>query len=132
MGPARDVSEIMGPYAEYCSSYIRIRWPPLVGVHACKNTQSCEELNHSRPSRRIKVAKRNRTDHMTKGLRQTSCPLCRNALGAMIGGQWVPMPLDEYREHVAGQLSRAKGLPQTCVACGMPPPLGKAQALLGA
>ena len=66
---------------------------------------------------------------MSQGVRQTSCPLCGNELGAMIDEQWVPMPLDEYRDHVAMHLARAKRLPHTCVACGATQPLSKVQAL---
>jgi hypothetical protein len=36
----------------------------------------------------------------------------------MIEQRWVPMPLDEYREHAERELTSARMRPDTCVACG--------------
>jgi hypothetical protein len=58
---------------------------------------------------------------MLKRQRTTSCPLCGTHLGATVGDQWVPMALDEYREHASMQWvpdPTAKAAPESCVACG--------------
>ena len=55
---------------------------------------------------------------MLKRLRATSCPLCGRELRALIGEEWVAMPLDEYREHAALELGKARSRTDTCVACG--------------
>jgi hypothetical protein len=55
---------------------------------------------------------------MNKGPRNTNCPLCGAQLGVTIDGQWVPMPLDEYRDHIAMRLRATRPLPHACVACG--------------
>jgi hypothetical protein len=58
---------------------------------------------------------------MLKRQRTTSCPLCGTRLGATVDDQWVPMTLDEYREHASMQWvpdPTAKAAPESCVACG--------------
>jgi len=69
---------------------------------------------------------------MTKGPRHTSCPLCGSELGVVIDEQWVPMPLDEYRDHIAMHLRAARTLPQACVACGRSEPRRAPSAFSGA
>ena len=61
---------------------------------------------------------------MSPGERATTCPLCGAQLGATVEGQWVPMALDEYREHLALRLipnPAAMAAPDSCVACGFGP-----------
>ena len=61
---------------------------------------------------------------MLQGERATKCPLCHAQLGATVEGQWVPMALDEYREHAALRLipnPAAMAAPGSCVACGSGP-----------
>ena len=61
---------------------------------------------------------------MSPGQRATTCPLCGAQLGATVEGQWVPMALDEYREHAALRLipnPAAMAAPDSCVACGSGP-----------
>jgi hypothetical protein len=69
---------------------------------------------------------------MLKKFRATSCPLCGHELGALIGEEWVAMPLDEYREHAEPELSKARTRTDTCVACGTPEALRTGQALVAA
>ena len=64
-------------------------------------------------------------------VRATSCPLCGHELGALIDEEWVPMPLDEYREH-AEQKLKARARADTCVACGTPKVARTSQALAAA
>ncbi len=61
---------------------------------------------------------------MRSGGRATRCPLCSAQLGATVEGQWVPMALDDYREHAALRLNpnpAAMAAPDSCVACGSGP-----------
>jgi hypothetical protein len=53
--------------------------------------------------------------------RSTICPLCGTQLGVTVENQWVPMALDEYREHarlclIPGSIRTAA--PESCIACG--------------
>ncbi|HTS20206.1 MAG TPA: hypothetical protein VMN79_00210 [Casimicrobiaceae bacterium] len=69
---------------------------------------------------------------MPKRLRATSCPLCGHELGALVDDQWMPLPLDEYRERAEQELTKARGRADTCVVCGTPKPPRSGPALAAA
>jgi hypothetical protein len=57
---------------------------------------------------------------MRSRTRSTICPLCGTQLGATVEDQWVPMALDEYREHARLRLiprSLRTAAPESCIAC---------------
>ena len=61
---------------------------------------------------------------MRTQIRLTKCPLCGSELGMVLGDEWTPMTLDEYRDYSATQIiphPRTTSAPDACIVCWTPP-----------